>query len=567
MKLFPLEKFCTIHLVKKWILLTVFSILVFLVARPIFAQGTILTEPGSDGVMRFESVEIEEQKEVEDAIKASKDNGQASLPDAGHTLFKTAAASLNMYVNGSDGAGIESPSVSVGRAMAFLYQERPADTGTYVADLINSAKIAPPAYAQGLGFAALNPVLSTWKVFRNLAYLFYVVLFLVIGFMIMFRQKIGSQAVVTAQQALPGIVVSLITVTFSYAIAGLLIDAMYLFMFLLTAVFTPQLSNLKQLTLDRNIFDIGFQLLTSGGLGTVHEAVNKMISNIVGAGPDGQTVTGWIGGLLFAIVFGFALVISVFKVFFELLKSYIAIVIAVVVSPLVLAFALPGKSPFQGWLKGLIGNLIVFPTVLMALILAFMLKENIGGDSGGGFLPPYIIQGATPQVISTIFGMGILLVLPEIISKVRDAVGGPDPFAWFTDALGKRLKGGRGLATWAPTRAASLAGIGPETGLEKTLMGTRSYRQRQREMAILAKNIKDPNERPFVNNYGGIAGAFERRFGLGEAQQGLVERSESKHQANLADLGGTPSKNEQPSQDRPTGVEVLRAMKNRTPRQ
>jgi hypothetical protein len=531
------EIYATIHLVKKWILLIVFGVLAFVAARPIFAQQTILTAPGSDGVMRFAPVEIEEQKTVEDAVEAAK-NGQPSIHSSGFELFQTVLAGTNIYANGSQGAGIEGASAGMGRAIALMYQERPAETGTFVADLIHSANIAPPAYAQGLGFAALNPVLSTWKVFRNLAYLFYVVIFLVIGFMIMFRQKLGSQAVVTAQQALPGIVVSLLAVTFSYAIAGLLIDGMYLFMFLLTAVFTPQLSNLKQLTLDRNIFDIGFQLLTSGGLGTVHEAVNKMISSIVGAGPDGQTVTGWIGGLLFAIVFGFALLISVFKVFFELLKSYIAIVIAVVLSPLILAFALPGKSPFQGWLRGLIGNLIVFPTVLMCLILSFMLKESIGGESGGGFLPPYLIQGATPQVISTIFGMGILLVLPEIITKVRDSVGGPDPFAWFSQALGKRLGEGRNMATWAPTRAASLAGIGPETGFEKTLLGSRSYRQRQQELAILSKNLK-PEERPNLTTYGGVAGSWEKRFGLRDAQKRNVETAQSREQRDAATLAGT----------------------------
>src|SRR5690606_31510020 len=62
----------------------------------------------------------------------------------------------------------------VNRGIVALY-EPPATTKTYVADLMKSAKIIPEAQAQGLGFSALDPILETWKAFRNLAYLFFVV--------------------------------------------------------------------------------------------------------------------------------------------------------------------------------------------------------------------------------------------------------------------------------------------------------------------------------------------------------------------------------------------------------
>jgi hypothetical protein len=41
--------------------------------------------------------------------------------------------------------------------------------------------------------------------------------------MIMFRTKVG-QAAITAQQAIPNVVIAMLAVTFSYAIAGLMID-------------------------------------------------------------------------------------------------------------------------------------------------------------------------------------------------------------------------------------------------------------------------------------------------------------------------------------------------------
>src|SRR6185369_5532352 len=107
----------------------------------------------------------------------------------------------------------------------------PVSSREYIADLMQTVghPFAQTAYAQGLGFSSLSPILGLWKIFRNIAYFFFIVIFVFIGFMIMIRSKIGSQAAVTVQQALPKLVVSLILVTFSYAIAGLLLDLMYLF--------------------------------------------------------------------------------------------------------------------------------------------------------------------------------------------------------------------------------------------------------------------------------------------------------------------------------------------------
>src|SRR5258708_14361646 len=56
--------------------------------------------------------------------------------------------------------------------------------------------------------------------------------------MIMFRVKISPQVVVSVQSALPKIAIALVLVTFSYAIAGFLIDIMYVFVGLFSLVFS-----------------------------------------------------------------------------------------------------------------------------------------------------------------------------------------------------------------------------------------------------------------------------------------------------------------------------------------
>jgi len=116
--------------------------------------------------------------------------------------------------------------------IAAMYANPPASSVEYFADLGRNLGIVKPAYAQGVGFEGLRPILPLWKAFRNIAYLFFTIIFVVIGFAIMFRVKLDPQTVISIQNAIPRIVVALILVTFSYAIAGLLIDLIYVIYFL-----------------------------------------------------------------------------------------------------------------------------------------------------------------------------------------------------------------------------------------------------------------------------------------------------------------------------------------------
>jgi hypothetical protein len=297
----------------------------------------------------------------------------------------------------------------------------PASSRTYVADILESAHVIPEAQAQGLGFSSLDPILETWKVFRNVAYLFFVVIFLVIGFMIMFRQKIGGQTVVTAQQAIPGVIISLIFVTFSYAIAGFLIDLMYLLMYLMIGLFNPE-GGLA--ILSKNFLQLGIDLITGseGAFVTMNETVKSFADAVLGEGAPSAFV-GFIGGLTLALIVSVAILIGVFKIFFELLKSYISIIIAVVTAPLVLMLgAVPGKDNFAQWIKTVAGNLMAFPTVLFALILYEMFTGS-GNLENGGFIPPYLIGRGAGGAIVALVGIGIILIIPELIKEVKKAMG------------------------------------------------------------------------------------------------------------------------------------------------
>ncbi len=329
-----------------------------------------------------------------------------------------------------------------------MYGNPPATTEMYVADVLNSAgvAVAPPAYAQGLGFVALNPVLELWKTFRNVAYIFYVLMFVVIGFMIMLRQKVGQHAI-TAQQAIPSIIISLIFVTFSYAIAGFLIDLMYLSMFLIVGVF-ESVAGIGSEVIGYNIFQLGKEFINQGyfsGKDSAYNMVPEMIQAALNSGNFlGQTAISWVSGITVGLIVAVAVLIATFKLFFELLKSYATIVLMVVTAPIQLMIgAIPGKNTVSSWLKSLIGNLAAFPIVLIAFIMFRIFVDGAMGTQSGGFMPPFLISNGTANAIAALMGLAILLAIPEIVKKAKDFLGSSGGFGEMIAQTGfERAKAG-----------------------------------------------------------------------------------------------------------------------------
>ncbi len=117
--------------------------------------------------------------------------------------------------------------------IALPYQNPPASGAYWVADTLQKAGFIPASYAaEGLGYSSLKPLINIWKIFRDVSYLLIVLILVSIGFMIMFRMKLNPQTVISVENALPKIVVALLLITFSFAIAGFLIDITYLLILL-----------------------------------------------------------------------------------------------------------------------------------------------------------------------------------------------------------------------------------------------------------------------------------------------------------------------------------------------
>lgn len=339
--------------------------------------------------------------------------------------------------------------IGLGQMINAMYSYPAARTSVYVADVLDSARIVPRAYAQGLGFSALNPILELWKAFRNIAYMFFIVVIIVIGFTIMFRKNVGGQAAVTAQQAIPSVITSLIFVTFSYAIAGLLIDMMYLFMYMIIGIFGATAPGLiTGRIIDYNIFTLMMELFSPLKQFSTNWGITDVLFESAFGDNLASDAFSFFGGLTLTVVLTIAVLIGTFRLFFELLKSYASIVASVVTSPLTLMLgALPGsKNVFADWVWDLIGNLSAFPTVLIVVILYYQFTKA-GATNATGFLPPFLI-GAAGQtgIIGSLMGLAIILALPDIVKDMKKRMGAGEGFGMMVANAAKKsfVEGVRG---------------------------------------------------------------------------------------------------------------------------
>ena len=437
------------------------------------------------------------------AVTAEVTKGQTSLDSFVPRVFKGNLRALGCNVGPlgcleDDGTGKLAPQANfiegVTKAIAYVYEAKPAGTATYVADVLKDMRIniAQPAYAQGLGFSALSPILEVWKIFRNVAYFSFVIIFLVIGFMIMFRQQIGGQTVVTAQQAIPKIIIALLLVTFSYAIAGLMIDAMYLIMYLLAGLFdAPGL-------IQGNVFEVAGKLISDNTAGTAANNVASFVFQTLGQGVVGA-IGGIISGLTIAVVVLLVIAFNAFRLFMALLRVYIEIILSIAFAPVILMMsALPGNKAFATWIKGLFFNLMVFPAILLLLII-FKRLADVSGDTstftGTGFLPPYLAGAASAGTIPFLAGLALILALPEAVDAIKKLGGsGGGPFGGLIQAGFKNMTRTADTAVPLSFAAAGAARGGVEAG-------QRIYKSRA--------GYTTPEGRPMV---GRIAGDLFRGF-------------------------------------------------------
>lgn len=339
--------------------------------------------------------------------------------------------------------------------IAGMISHPPVSTGEYLADLGSNLGLpVKSAYAQSsTGWRALSPILPVWKGFRNVTYIIFVFIFIAVGFMIMFRSKINPQTVVTVQSALPKIILTLLLVTFSYAIAGLMIDLIYIGIYLAVGIFA--LGNIiiagdAGTVIDMLLSKNPFQMIFIDGENLLLQGPATAVENLVGSfvGIDwyedvleAQKIN-LVGGLA-KLILSIAVLFSLFRLFFALLMSYLSIILSVIFAPFqILANAFPGSNTFGSWLKGLFANVIVFPAVGLMFLLAAVLIGPRNGynpyhvtsevgyypaiESGQDiWVPPFLVigeSGVGANTIQALLAFGIVMMTPQVVTMIKKSL-------------------------------------------------------------------------------------------------------------------------------------------------
>lgn len=311
-----------------------------------------------------------------------------------------------------------------------------------------------PAYAQGLGYAKLGQgtIRSLWTATRNISYLIIVVLLIASGFMVMFRTKINPQTVVTIQMIIPKLAISLVLITFSYAIVGFVIDMIYVAIVAVLGLLnisgvqffqpgTGLATAITQFTGDFHFVSafLAMPIITAIILIALLYVAGVFIGTNVAGAPTNiiANIALPLLGLFFALV-SWALYVWA-RVFGQLLFAYLNLSLLTISGPLQIALdIIPGKeNNALKWFKCVVGNASVFVMYAILAIIAIVLfhfgnlsrfmyndfgfQLNTGVNNfNPNFALPFFTTNLSGQIIQLLLAMGYFTAVPGIVNSVKD---------------------------------------------------------------------------------------------------------------------------------------------------
>ncbi len=451
---------------KKLIFIFLFSSFLFLASifsSPIFAQTTAASNSTGIDFMNIQNAGKKGQTTLErwseDSITGSSmailKNMIGEVPEDFFTQLEQVTTTgqgkfPKLAIGGALGKGTQ--------MIATLFTP-PASGIQYIADTWGNV-LGKPAYAQGYGFNGLQFLLPLWKAARNIVYLLSSIVFVVIGLMIILRVKISPQAVVTIQSAVPTVITSLILVTFSYAIAGLLIDIGNIVLgIILSAIFNAQGKGLSDNIINNTIYPFDFKSLSNPTMFTLttlsFASINSLVPLVLIIGLISSVIVGLmtlsIGSGIILGVLGMLIILILFiliigywlvMLWFGLVKTYITIILKVISAPIeIFMGTFPNsKIGFSSWLLDILANIMVFPIVTIFLVILTIITDSILNTNGTIWAPGLISIYKTlyPPMLSAAVGLGGLALiskLPELIPQYIFMIK-PSPFG---AAIGENL--------------------------------------------------------------------------------------------------------------------------------
>ncbi len=408
---------------------------------------------------------------------------------------------IGFMENGGGGA------IAVVTKMMIFTFDIPISTHDYTSYTASNFGIVKSSFAQNVsaGFNGLSPLLPVWVAFRNVIYVLFVIAFMVVGMGIMFRRNFDPKTVMTIQSSIPRVIIILILVTFSFAISGFLIDMMYLVMYLLYGIITsidgvsiPTLSpsslagstafgatgsfggGIPGIAYDASrglgsqisaIFDNGVGNAVGGIITGVMALPLLLIPGVnlaygvgiglgalgigggIGFGGIGNEVLGLVGGIIAFLIIVIAVLSALFRLWIALIKSYLFILIDVAIAPIWIAGSLIPGSPWTmgSWFRHILKYILVFPLTFAMFLLGSTIIQlfNQIPDNASIFAPPFIGNSLNPKHLGSLLGLGLILMLPEVINMVQAIIKAPE------NKFQQAIPQGFGIATGVMRKAGS----------------------------------------------------------------------------------------------------------------
>jgi hypothetical protein len=423
---------------------------------------------------------------------------------------------IGYETDGAEGGAIG----TMGNLIGYIYQ-LPLSSGDYFHYLATNFGATKKTYGKTIdeattttkggssytGFEGLKPLLQIWVSIRDLVYSLFVLGFVIVGVAIMLRIKIDPRTVMTLQNRIPKIIAALLLVTFSYAIAGFLIDFMWTTIYLVINLFAQADPNMQLKIKDfynlqggnvfnyargavgvsdvawdssRGVVDVlgsaldntagrsitglflGAIGLTTGGLAikglnlitSLTGPVGMMIKGLTGVIAAGAAAglsdlaVPFFARLVVWLVILIAVFSALFRLWFKLLIAFVMLVLGVVLAPLwIFAGILPGnKLGFGSWIRHMLSQIIIFPMTVAMFCLGKVVIDGYQavGAGGQGFVPPLLGYGTDQASISSLLALGLVLITPNVAKWAGEIFKGPKLDA---TPIGQALKAGTGSLT------------------------------------------------------------------------------------------------------------------------
>ncbi len=395
---------------------------------------------------------------------------------------------LNSFINCLTGNDPSNSSVPNSSGLGFLefakmsdsmLVSRPASTVVYVASILNKFGV-PTAYAQqsGFGFNTLLPVFGLWTASRNGSYALVTLAVILLAFMVMFRTRISPQVTIGVTSAIPRIIIGLLLITFSFAIAGLVIDFSFVLLGIIAGVFhSSGIIDTQRATII-DTFNMANDLW--GGIFNFGVSVVYMIIRSFGSATGVAVsllsvgIIPVIASILVLIIALILIIIAVVRIFWIFLKSYVSIILHVVALPFaaLMYMAWPGSNTFVQLLRSLVGNVSVFLTIPVSIMIAHVLLWGMSGAGsdlitignvyrvrgigGDGFVRLPGFTGVVDMTTIGLFvGITVALMAPSLANNIKSLIISGRTTREGLNLVGAGLAGAAGGAVVGSTKLAA----------------------------------------------------------------------------------------------------------------